>query len=192
MGKRFESALPEGYVPVYTLDAANKRVGLWLNMAALAVMAATVAVGWWAIRPSGFMAYYRLWHSLLLPAVLVLYLVLHELLHGAAYKLLTHRHLTFGLTATVAFCGVPDIYVYRQTALFALLTPFVVFVPVFLLPACLCTEAWTRFYAVLFLAAHLGGCVGDLYDAGLYWFRFRRPDTLMQDTGPKQTFYVKQ
>lgn len=45
MGKRFESALPEGYVPVYTLDAANKRVGFWLNMAALAVMAATVAVG---------------------------------------------------------------------------------------------------------------------------------------------------
>ena len=44
----------------------------------------------------------------------------------------------------------------------------------------------------LLLAVHIGGCVGDLYDAGLYRFRFRRPDTLMQDTGPKQTFYVKQ
>lgn len=189
--KRFETVLPEGYVPVYTLDAADKRVGLRLNAAALVVMALVAAIGWWGIRPTELAAHYSLWHSLLLIGGMLLYLVLHELLHGAAYKLLTRRRLTFGMTATVAFCGVPDIYVYRRTALIALLTPFAVFIPVFLLPACLCAQAWDRFGCVVLLAIHLGGCVGDLYDAGLYWLRFRRPDTLMQDTGPKQTFYVK-
>ena len=65
-------------------------------------------------------------------------------------------------------------------------------IPVFLLPAVLCTDVWNRFYAALLLALHLGGCIGDLYDAWLYLFRFRDPATLMQDTGPKQTFYVKE
>ena len=47
---------------------------------------------------------------------LVLYLVLHELVHGAVYKALTHQKLTFGFTLTVAFCGVPDVYTSRKTA----------------------------------------------------------------------------
>ena len=42
---------------------------------------------------------------------------------------------------------------------------------------------------VLF-SIHFGGCVGDLYVIGLFLFRFRDPRTLMNDTGPKQTFYV--
>ena len=49
----------------------------------------------------------------------------------------------------------------------------------------------SRYMAAFLLATHLGGCVGDLYDTGLYLFRFRDPDTLMQDTGPKQTFYTR-
>ena len=39
---------------------------------------------------------------------------------------------------------------------------------------------------------HIGGCVGDLYDAALYLFRFRDPLTLMRDTGPKQSFYLRE
>ncbi|MCQ2122483.1 MAG: DUF3267 domain-containing protein, partial [Fibrobacter sp.] len=62
-----------------------------------------------------------------LAAVMLVYIVLHELVHGAVYKLLTGQKLTFGFKASVAYCGVPDIYVYRRTALAALLAPFVVF-----------------------------------------------------------------
>ena len=116
------------------------------------------------------------------------YIVLHELLHGAAYKLLTGRKLTFGLTWSVAYCGVPDIFVYRSAALVA---PFVVFTVVFLLAVLLIADPVSQYMAAFLLATHLGGCVGDLYDTGLYLFRFRDPDTLMQDTGPKQTFYTR-
>lgn len=191
-GRYFEETLPGGYVAAYTIDATDKRTGVVLNLAGLAVMAAVGVAAWFWLRPTGFFANYSLGRNLLFIAAILVYMVCHELLHGAAYKALTRRKLTFGLTLSVAFCGVPDVYVYRKTALIALLTPFVVCIPVFLLPAVLCTDVWNQFYAALLLALHLGGCIGDLYDAWLYLFRFRDPDTLMQDTGPKQTFYVKE
>ena len=174
--RSFEEALPEGYVPRLTVDCQDKKLGILMNLAALAIMAVLCVVFWRLIQPrDAFLA--APLTSLLKTAVFMVavsaYIVLHELLHGAAYKLLTGRKLTFGLTWSVAYCGVPDIFVYRSAALVALLAPFVVFTVVFL------------------LATHLGGCVGDLYDTGLYLFRFRDPDTLMQDTGPKQTFYTR-
>lgn len=188
----FEETLPEGYVAAYTIDATDKRMGVVLNLAGFAVMAAVGVAAWFCLRPTGFFEQYSVGRNLLFIAAILVYMVCHELLHGAAYKALTRRKLTFGLTLSVAFCGVPDVYVYRKTALLALLTPFVVCIPVFLLPAILCTDVWNRFYAALLLALHLGGCIGDLYDAWLYLVRFRDPATLMQDTGPKQTFYVKE
>ena len=64
--------------------------------------------------------------------VLIAYIVLHELVHGLFYKIMTHEKLTFGFTFTVAFCGVPKLYVTRKTALIAVLAPFVVFSALFL------------------------------------------------------------
>ena len=75
------------------------------------------------------MRFFHLSTSLVFFLMLVLYILLHELVHGAAYKLLTGRKLTFGLTLSVAYCGVPDIFVYRNAALAALLK-FKVSIPV--------------------------------------------------------------
>ena len=132
-------------------------------------------------------------HAFVFCVALIAYLFLHELVHGAAYKLLTGAKLTFGLDikSSIAFCGVPDIYVYRKTALIALLAPFCVFllpaVLMFILPG-----AWDRLLVMVFISCHVGGCTGDLYDAFLYLFRLRDPATLMNDTGPRQTFYMKE
>ena len=41
---------------------------------------------------------------------MVLYMVLHELTHGLFYKIFTHEKLKFGMTLTVAYCGIPRIY----------------------------------------------------------------------------------
>ena len=60
-----------------------------------------------------------------------------------------------------------------------------------LLAMLLVADPVSKFMFGFLLATHMGGCVGDLYDTGLYLFRFRDPTTLMQDTGPKQTFYTK-
>ncbi|MGM9658559.1 MAG: DUF3267 domain-containing protein [Eubacteriales bacterium] len=192
-GKTFVTDLPDGYTAAATVDAKDKKTIIVMNAAALAVMVLTAGIAWAVIRPSeplyeyiGFVRY------MVFLAAILLYIVLHELAHGAAYRLLTGRKLTFGLTLSVAYCGVPDIYVYRKTALISLLAPFTVFIPVFLLPAVLLPGEWDRFFASVLLAIHLSGCVGDLYDTLLYAVKFRDPLTLMRDTGPKQTFYIPQ
>ena len=120
------------------------------------------------------------------------YIILHELVHGAAYKALTHQKLTFGLTLTVAFCGVPDVYTSRKTALIALAAPFLTF-NIILIPLLIWIHSVNQFvflFAGILFALHFGGCIGDLYMTALLLFKYRDPRTLMNDTGPKQTIYV--
>ena len=190
MRKNFETVLPAGYVPVKTVDAKSKKFTVLMNLAAFGVCAAVVAAAAVLIRPGNFFENYDPIKYFITLAAMVAYIFLHELTHGAAYKLLTHQKLTFGFTATVAFCGVPHIYVYRRTALISLLAPFVTFGIVFGAAVALFGDPWNKMYAAVLLAAHVGGCAGDLYDTFLYLTRFRDPAVLMNDTGPKQTFYL--
>lgn len=194
-GKTFERELPADYEAALTIDAGNKKLGLLMNLAAAVPLipallaAARILRGRLTevVQEGGFLGK---WLGFL--AVLLVYIVLHELVHGAAYYALTRRRLTFGLKLTCAYCGVPDIYTYRRTALISLLAPFTVFTILFGLAAALLTDPLLRAMAVVLLGLHVGGCAGDLYDTLLFLTRFRDPATLMRDTGPAQTIYVKQ
>ena len=189
--ENFERELPAGYQEVFAIDAKSKKTGILLNLAALAIGGAVFGVCWYIIRPAGYLMNYSIAREMILLAVMIGYLVLHELTHGVAYKLLTGEKLKFGVSLTAAWCGVPEIYVYRKTALISLLAPFTVFNIVFILLTVFLTDPWYKLDAAIMLSLHVGGCAGDLYDTFLYLFRFRDPKTLMRDTGPKQSFYVK-
>ena len=191
LGKTYEKELPKGYEAVYTVDAKNKKTALILTLSSLLMAAVIVLTAFFIIRPTDAkegLSYVKLTFFIL---TLVAYLVFHELTHGLAYKILTGEKLTFGLTLSVAYCGVPNIFVYRKAALVALLSPFVIFTLFFGASFFIFTNEWNLFLAVIVFAVHFSGCVGDLYGAYLYIFKFRDNTTLMQDTGPKQTFYQK-
>lgn len=188
MKKTFERELPAQYKEVMVIDASGKKLGIVLNLLAFVICAAILIPAFFLIRPK--MEDYTISSALLLCGCMFAYLVLHELTHGAAYKLLTHQKLTLGMTMTVAFCGVPDIYVYRAPAMIALLAPFVVFIPIFSVPIFLLHNTIDQYCCAILLAIHVGGCIGDLWNTWLYLTRFRNPATLMNDTGPKQTFYL--
>ncbi|MCH5159770.1 MAG: DUF3267 domain-containing protein [Clostridiales bacterium] len=203
--KTYEKELPEGYVEAKVIDAKNSKLGIVLNLIAMAVLVVTVVVTWFALFAQYNETFFDIiknrillsnpWANIgrlgLLVAVLFVYIILHELVHGVVYKLLTKQKLTFGVTLTVAYCGVPNVYVYRTAALLALLAPFVVFLPVFLVPMFFLKNYIDVLLCAVMLGMHVGGCCGDLYNTFLYLFKFRDPSTLMRDTGPKQTFYVK-
>jgi hypothetical protein len=190
MDKNFEKELPEGYREVFSIDAKNKKTALIMSLAAFFITAALCVASWLIVRPYGYSPDHLIARYLIFLIVLLAYIVLHELVHGLAYKLLTGQKLTFGITFSAAYCGVPEIYVYRKTALISLLAPFTVFSVVFIALALIFRDPWDRFAALLAFSIHAGGCIGDLYDTFLYLTRFRDPRTLMQDTGPKQTFWL--
>ncbi len=196
--------LPEGYEPILEVDAIkNKKFAIGLNAVGTVL---TLGVGWllWFLRfssrgekalscfalPLGIEPIWQTELFLLLFIVCMCgYMVLHELTHGAVYKILTRQKLTFGISLSCAFCGVPNVFVNRKTALLALLAPFTLFSVIFL-PIVFLAEGWLSALALLIFSVHFGGCAGDLYDT-LLFLTSLRGDVLMKDTGPKQTFYVR-
>lgn len=194
--KTFARALPQGYRIATQIDAKSPTTGTILSLASL-VLAALVAIP--LLLPlfrdmerlgSSLVTDGKLFALTFLPGML-LYLVLHELTHGAVYKLFTKEKLTFGISWSCAFCGVPHIYTYRKTALWAVLAPFVLFTALFLPALALSYSIPALYFSLAFIfVVHFSGCVGDLYVAFLLLFRFRDSRTLMNDTGPCMTFFV--
>jgi len=189
----FERAVPEGYKEVYHIDAANKKTGLLLTLASLLIAALLIffffsTLNNVAIDFSQFMKYY-----LVVLVSLLVYMVLHELTHGAVYKILTKEKLRFGITWSAAFCGVPDIYTYRDTALKSLVAPLTLFSAI-LIPLLVwlyhVDQGWYLAVGVIF-AMHFSGCIGDMYMTALFLTKFKDPATLMRDTGPEQWVYTK-
>lgn len=195
--KNYELTLPQGYEPIFVVDAKNKRTGIVMNIVCFIVVLATLVVAWLVLKQDVLQSVEKMSRtdfSLRWVAFVVLfiaYILLHELTHGVVYKAMTKQKLTFGLTLTVAYCGVPNIYVYRKTSLCALLAPFVVFLPIFLVAIFLLPNALDKMIACFMLGNHVGGCCGDLYGTWLFLTKFTDSTVLMQDTGPKQTFFAK-
>ncbi len=195
VGKNYEKELPTAYQQVYHISATDKKVGIIMNIVALVVAAVVV-----------FLAYLPLWGEnffvLLLGAgrfgpiiwflALLAYIVLHELVHGVAYKAMTGEKLTFGMEWSCAFCGVPHVYTYRKTALVALVSPLIIFSVVFLGLSLFAFRWFPQYYmyCVLLFGAHLGGCCGDIYMTHLLLFKYKSPKLLMRDTGPEQFLYL--
>ena len=195
--KNFERDIPEGYKQVKYINAKDIKLGIIFNLIAFIVLVAVMAV---AIPPLASNPLLdegvdltelsiSMWAFVL---ATVVYMILHELTHGIPYKKLTGEKLTFGMSWSCAFCGVPHIYVYRKTALIAVLAPFTVFTLIFipLTVALYFVNPIYYIFSALMLGLHLGGCSGDLYVTYLLLFKYKDEKTLMRDTGPEQYFYV--
>jgi hypothetical protein len=89
----------------------------------------------------------------------------------------------------VAFCGVPNIYVSKKVSIMAVLAPFVTY-SIILIPILILIPANLIYFALLMIfALHFSGCVGDLYVTYILLKSKGNILILMNDTGPKQTFY---
>ena len=133
--KTFEKELPEEYKEVFHLDARNIKFGIIFNAIALLVtiIVTVIAIALLALgNVSISIGTNLLVAYIVLMVSMIAYIVLHELVHGIAYKSLTGEKLTFGLKWSGAVCGVPGIYVDRYTALIAVAAPLVLFTLAFL------------------------------------------------------------
>ena len=189
----FERAIPEGYREIYHIDAANKKTGLLLTLGSLLIAACLIFFFFLSIDSLSIDLRNLMKYNLVFLVVMLAYVILHELTHGAVYKALTKEKLRFGITWSAAFCGVPDIYTYRDTALKSLGAPLVLF-SVILIPLLIWlyrVDAGWYLVAGLIFSLHISGCIGDLYMTALFLTKFKDPATLMRDTGPEQWIYGK-
>ena len=196
--ENFERTLPAGYKEVFRISAKKKETAVILSLGSLGITAVVFVlllipffrsgIDISDVAPATFFIFYGVFILSML-----LYTVLHELTHGAVYKLLTGEKLTFGITTAVAFCGVPKIYTYRKCALAAILAPLTVFTVILgsiVLFFSLINPLYYIGFSFIF-ALHLGGCIGDGYLAFLLLTKFKDNDILMKDTGPDQFIYAK-
>lgn len=198
--KSFEKDLPVGYRQALYINAKNAKFGIIFNLIALAVLAIVIVLAVISLLASGkevpnFLdteSLSSLIAYVVFIALMSTYIVLHELVHGIAYKAQTGEKLTFGVSWSCAFCGVPHIYTYRKTALIAVVAPFAVFTLLFIPILILLYFVSPLYYMIMALVfgLHLGGCSGDLYVLYLLTKKFKNKNTLMRDTGPEQFFYV--
>lgn len=195
--RNYENSLPRGYRLVKKMDAADLGFGLLLTFGSLLLFAVTLIVV--ALPLIFFKSDFSSMGddsaiTILLSYLLgtTLYMILHELTHGAAYKALTGEKLTFGISWNCAFCGVPNVFTYRRTSLIAVYAPFVVFT-LLLIPALI----WSYFYSLslyiilaLIFATHVSGCIGDLYMGHILLHKYTGRLTLVNDSGPCVTVFV--
>lgn len=197
MSKNYEETLPEGYKEIFHIDAKEKKTGIILTLFSLVLtvipLAILLPICFYTIEFTFELSYQTSLYLLGLLIALVLYLILHELVHGIAYKALTKQKLTFGISWSCAYCGVPNIYVYRKASMIALIAPFTVFTLLFggLLIEFYFLNSILFFLMSLLFSIHVGGCIGDLYMFTLFLFKYKDKTLLMKDTGPEQFLYQK-
>ncbi|MGN0806880.1 MAG: DUF3267 domain-containing protein [Candidatus Coproplasma sp.] len=183
--------LPEGYKEVYCIDAKKTSVGVIMNIIGFAIGAIAIV----GITLAKFKLSLDI--KLELQTLLALlafcgstfaYLVIHELTHGLFYKIMTKQQLRFGLTLTVAYCGLKEGYVNKKTCLLSVLAPLVLHsIWMILLIIFLPANIWVLVVIALF-GVHFGGCVGDMWVAFMLIFRLNNT-VLTCDDGPCQHFY---
>ena len=181
--------LPEGYQEIRRLDIkADKKLVVGLNVLSVAIAFLLLAVGVF-LRPiitlTSDIAMLLKMCGLLV--TLMLYLVLHELVHGVCFRWYSGKRPRYGFTGLFAYASGQGYY-SRSEYMVIGLAPVVVFGVVFGLLCALLPSEW--FWWVYFMQVmNLSGAAGDFYLCWLFW---RMPrDTLAGDEGVTMIFYAR-
>jgi len=187
------STLPEGYKEIYSIDLKkDKKAAVLVN--AIAIMIAVllcvpmhfyVPITTLFDMQDGLGAYIMRFAALLL--LMVVYMVLHELVHGAAMKLCGTKKVKYGFTGLYAFAGSADYY-GKKAYIFIALAPVVLWGIVLAVINAFVPETW--FWVVYLLQViNLSGAAGDLF-VTVKFSRFAK-DILVKDYGVGMTVYSK-
>lgn len=185
--------LPEDYGEIYSLNLQkDKRAAIIVNLLALAI-AAVMAVSMNFFVPvtsvfdmsGGIVRYFLRLAALIV--LMVLYMVLHELVHGIAMKLCGTKRVKYGFTGLYAFAGSEDYY-DKKSYIFIAPAPIVLWGTVlaavnFFVP----TEWFWIVYMIQLI--NISGAAGDLFAA----VKFSRmpKNILIQDSGVSmRVFYI--
>ena len=185
--------LPDGYSQIYEIDLQkNKKKMFLVNGIALLISVLMVVPMCFYIPitelfsfEKGILQYFIRFAVLLV--LTVVYMVLHELVHGITMKLCGTKKVKYGFTGLYAFAGSDDYYDKKSYITIAL-APVVLWGVVIAIINCFMPREW--FWVVYFLQImNISGAAGDIYVT----FKFSKmpKDILVRDHGVGMKVYSK-
>lgn len=185
--------LPEGYKEICSVDLQkNKKTALAVHVLSAAIVLA-LAVPMHFLVPisnlfdmeKGFGNYTVRFAALFV--LMILYMVLHELVHGIAMKICGTKKEKYGFTGLYAFAGSDDYY-DKKAYIFIALSPVVLWGAVIALVNPFVSAEW--FWVVYMLQImNLSGAAGDFY-VSVKFSAFPK-DILVKDYGVGMTVFSK-
>ena len=181
--------LPKGYRFMCSMDfQRNRNKMLALVKLSLVLTVVPVAVGLLLVpvKPSWELMKSRWWSWFALGAALILYIPLHELVHGISMYLLTGVRPKYGVKLPYAYCG-STAWFDRRSHVITALAPVVFFGVLLQVAIALTPPEW--FWPLWIIQiSNLSGSAGDIYCA---WALMRMEgDILIQDTGVNMRIYI--
>lgn len=189
-----KQTLPEGYQEIFSVNLQeDKKIAVLVNGLGLLIMLVMAILMHFHVSIASLfdmsqgLGVYVLRVVVLLFAIVV-YLFLHELVHGITMKFFGTKKVKYGFTGLYAFVGSDDYYDKKSYIAIAL-APIVVWGVVLVLINALVPYEW--FWVVYFVQImNISGAVGDLYVTAKF---SRMPkDILVQDSGIGMTVYSAQ
>lgn len=187
-------SLPEGYRQIFSVDLTkNKKTALLLNLASLIVML-TMGIPAHILKlPISSIMFnedgsYTVVKYLVMFALLIAYIILHELVHGATMKLFGTKKVRYGFKLYCAYAGSDDYYDKKSYIIIAL-APVVLWGMVIGIINFFVPDEW--FWVVYILQiANISGATGDAYVTAKF---SRMPsDILVRDSGVGMTVWSKE
>ncbi len=160
-------SLPENYTEIYSIDLQkNKKMSLLVNVIAV-IIAVVFIVPVHFIIPitslfdmSNGLGVYAARFMVLLIAEVV-YMILHELVHGITMKIFGTKKVKYGFTGLYAYAGSDDYYDKKSYFTIAL-APIVVWGIVLSIACFFVSDEW--FWVVYFIQImNISGAAGDLF-----------------------------
>lgn len=186
--------LPENYREIFSVNLQkNKKIAVLINVLAV-LIAIAMAIPMHFYIPittlfsfeNGIKAYFiRILAFFLL---IIVYMLLHELVHGITMKFFGTKKVKYGFTGLYAFAGSEDYYNKRSYIIIAL-APVVFLGIIIAVVNALVPADW--FWVIYLLQiSNISGAAGDLY-VTVKFASFPR-DILVKDSGIGMTVYSKQ
>ncbi|MBR7002867.1 MAG: DUF3267 domain-containing protein, partial [Neisseriaceae bacterium] len=184
----------EGYCRIDTVDLQkDKKASLMVNLLSV-IIALLLAVPMHFVVPidsffnmeDGMKAY--LIRFAMLMVCIILYVVLHEAIHGIAMKICRTKKVKYGFTGLYAFAGSQDFY-DKKSYFFIALAPIVFWGIVLAVINLMVPTEW--FWVVYMIQIfNISGAAGDLFVT----VKFSRlpSDILVQDTGVAMTVFSRE
>ena len=184
-----QATLPEGYEEILSIDLQkDKRLMLTVNGAAMLISIAMIVLGI-ILHPIKIFYHEQfliraLMHLAIIGVGSVLYIILHEVVHGVFMRLFCRVKPRFGFTGLYAYAG-SDAYYAKLPYITIALAPVVIWGVVLLV---LCLLFPDFFWAIYFIQiTNISGAAGDLFVTAKF---LRMPkDILVRDTGVSMTVY---